>query len=113
MANFMPEYSVWKPATISESASIRSKGLRLISAQPAMKKSRKPSGCKQDEGDILCQDDLVQGQRAGHQHHADEGEHQRYLVADHGGDVAHGAEQGVLVAGAPPGHENAHRTTVS
>src|SRR3954453_5365146 len=40
----IPEYSVAKPATISESASVRSKGVRLPSAVAAMKKIRKPSG---------------------------------------------------------------------
>ena len=32
MANFMEEYSVWYPATSSDSASGRSNGLRLVSA---------------------------------------------------------------------------------
>ncbi len=40
----MPEYSVAKPATISESASVRSNGVRFASAVAAMKKIRKPSG---------------------------------------------------------------------
>ena len=35
MANFIPEYSVTKPATSSESASGRSKGVRLHSAVAA------------------------------------------------------------------------------
>src|ERR687893_548132 len=43
----MPEYSVAKPATISESASVRSNGVRLASAVAAMKKTRNPSGCCQ------------------------------------------------------------------
>ena len=34
----MPEYSVAKPATISESASVRSNGVRFASAVAAMKK---------------------------------------------------------------------------
>jgi len=41
----MPEYSVAKPATISESASVRSNGVRLASAVAAMKKIRTASGC--------------------------------------------------------------------
>jgi len=41
----MPEYSVAKPATISESASVRSNGVRLASAVAAMKKMSAPSGC--------------------------------------------------------------------
>src|SRR5271157_5757122 len=36
-ANLMPEYSILKPATISPSASKRSKGVRLISARAAIK----------------------------------------------------------------------------
>ena len=41
----MPEYSVAKPATISLSASVRSKGVRFASAVAAMKKISRPSGC--------------------------------------------------------------------
>src|SRR5688572_25715717 len=36
--NFMPEYSVWKPATSSDSASGMSKGMRLVSATEAIRK---------------------------------------------------------------------------
>src|ERR1700761_5710420 len=36
-ANAMPEYSTWKPATISDSPSATSNGARLVSATPAMK----------------------------------------------------------------------------
>ena len=42
--NRMPEYSVANPATISESASVRSNGVRLASAVAAMKKISAPSG---------------------------------------------------------------------
>ncbi len=42
--NRIPEYSVAKPATISESASVRSNGVRFASAVAAMKKIRKPRG---------------------------------------------------------------------
>ncbi len=41
----MPEYSVAKPATISESASVMSNGVRLASAVAAMKKISQASGC--------------------------------------------------------------------
>ena len=41
----IPEYSVAKPATISESASVRSNGVRFASAVAAMKKMMKASGC--------------------------------------------------------------------
>src|SRR5206468_2828809 len=33
----MPEYSTWKPATISDSPSATSNGARLVSATPEMK----------------------------------------------------------------------------
>ena len=36
-AKAMPEYSTWKPATISDSPSATSKGARLVSATPEMK----------------------------------------------------------------------------
>ena len=41
----MPLYSVAKPATISESASVKSKGVRDASAVAAMKKMISASGC--------------------------------------------------------------------
>ena len=41
----IPEYSVAKPATISESASVRSNGVRFASAVAAMKKISAPRGC--------------------------------------------------------------------
>ena len=44
--NRIPEYSVAKPATISESASVRSNGVRFASAVAAMKKISAPSGCR-------------------------------------------------------------------
>ena len=37
IANAMPEYSTWKPATISDSPSATSNGARLVSATPEMK----------------------------------------------------------------------------
>ena len=65
----MPEYSVAKPATISESASVRSNGVRFASAVAAMKKMRKPSGWREDvpveERAGLAEDDLVQAHRPG------------------------------------------------
>src|SRR5271168_2466707 len=45
MANLKLEYSVWKPATSSDSASGKSKGTRLVSAMAATKKQRKPRIC--------------------------------------------------------------------
>src|SRR5688572_11436687 len=41
-ANRMPLYSVWKPAASSDSASIRSNGVRLVSAMPEIRKMTKP-----------------------------------------------------------------------
>ncbi len=36
-ANVMPEYSTWKPATISDSPSATSNGERLVSATPEIR----------------------------------------------------------------------------
>src|SRR5437868_10446336 len=44
-ANFMLLYSVWNPATSSFSASGRSKGTRLVSANAAIMKMMKPKIC--------------------------------------------------------------------
>ena len=40
----IPEYSVWKPATSSFSASGRSKGVRFDSASTLIRKIRNPGG---------------------------------------------------------------------
>src|SRR5258708_34219580 len=45
MANLKLAYSVWKPATSSDSASGRSKGARLVSAMADVKKQMKPMTC--------------------------------------------------------------------
>src|SRR5712664_4346685 len=45
MANLKLAYSVWKPATSSDSASGRSNGTRLVSATAAMKKQKNPRIC--------------------------------------------------------------------
>ena len=47
-ANAMPEYSTWKPATISDSPSATSNGARLVSATPEMKYTRN-SGNSQNQ----------------------------------------------------------------
>src|SRR3954470_8616651 len=47
-ANAMPEYSTWKPATISDSPSATSNGARLVSATPEMKYTTN-SGNSQDQ----------------------------------------------------------------
>src|SRR5262245_45892009 len=41
----IPPYSVWYPATSSDSASGRSNGARADSAVPAVRKTRKPTNC--------------------------------------------------------------------
>ena len=46
MPNAIPLYSVCQPATSSESASGRSKGIRSNSASMQMKKTMAPRGCK-------------------------------------------------------------------
>src|SRR5271169_3090853 len=45
IANLKLAYSVWKPATSSDSASARSNGARLVSATAEMKNRKKPSTC--------------------------------------------------------------------
>src|SRR5580658_2041720 len=47
IANLKLAYSVWKPATSSDSASGRSNGTRLVSATAATKKQKKPRICGQ------------------------------------------------------------------
>src|SRR6266436_3876550 len=47
IANLKLAYSVWKPATSSDSASGRSNGARLVSAMAATKKQKKPRICGQ------------------------------------------------------------------
>src|SRR5262245_35169282 len=44
--NLKPLYSVWKPATSSDSASGKSNGARLVSATPHIKKRMNATGCK-------------------------------------------------------------------
>src|SRR5713101_6709341 len=47
IANLKLAYSVWKPATSSDSASGRSKGTRFVSATAATKKQKNPRNCGQ------------------------------------------------------------------
>src|SRR6266404_3371544 len=47
IANLKLEYSVWNPATSSDSASGRSNGTRFVSATAAMKKQKNPRICGQ------------------------------------------------------------------
>ena len=70
----IPEYSVAKPATISESASVRSNGVRLASAVAAMKKISEAERLAEDvpvgEPAGLVLDDLVEAHRAREQDQA-------------------------------------------
>ena len=86
-ANAMPEYSTWKPATISDSPSTTSNGARLVSATPEMKYTTNSGSSHQnevaEEAAALRLDDLAEIQRARGHHHADEREAHRDLVRDH------------------------------
>src|SRR5262245_19681281 len=44
--NLNPLYSVWTPATSSDSASGKSNGARFVSATPQIQKRMKATGCK-------------------------------------------------------------------
>ena len=105
----MPEYSVAKPATISESASVRSNGVRFASAVAAMKKIRAAERLAEDvpvgEPARLVLGDLVHAHRAGQEDQPDHRQHQRDLVADDLGRGAQAAEQRVLVVARPARHQ--------
>ncbi len=53
-AKRMAPYSVWNPATSSDSASGRSNGSRLVSAKEAMRKTRKPMICGMNVHRCVC-----------------------------------------------------------
>ena len=100
---------------ISDSPSGRSKGERLDSAvrgdheedEAGEAPGREDEPVRQDAGVAgLLVDDGDGGERAGGMMTDDRGEDQRNFVADHLGDGAHGAEQRVLVAARPAGHED-------
>ena len=107
-ANFSDEYSVWKPATSSLSASGRSNG--------------RPVGLADHRGDVddergqqdqrvpdrlLRGDDLRGRHRAGVEEHRDEGQAHRDLVGDHLRRGAQGAQQRVGGARGPSGEHDA------
>src|SRR3546814_17106365 len=46
MPNFMPEYSDWKPAASSDSASGRSNGIRCTHHNATNPKAQKPKNCR-------------------------------------------------------------------
>ena len=64
----MPEYSVWKPATISDSASAMSFGVRFSSAVEEKKKVKSAIGMISATSHALCvrleRDDLGELHRA-------------------------------------------------
>ena len=103
----IPEYSVAKPATISESASVRSNGVRLASAVAAMKKISAPSGWRNTYQSVnqpdCCSAMLVEAHRAGEQDQADDRQRERDLVADHLGRGPQAAQERVLVEARPAG----------
>ena len=105
----MPEYSVANPATISESASVRSNGVRLASAVAAMKKistrERLLEHVPVGEPARLVEHDLVEAHRPGQQDQADDRQRERDLVADDLRRRAEAAEQRVLVVARPAGHQ--------
>ncbi|SVC25658.1 uncharacterized protein METZ01_LOCUS278512, partial [marine metagenome] len=50
--HFIPLYSVWNPATSSESASTMSNGDLFISAEAAIAKMKNPNGCNRMKGNL-------------------------------------------------------------
>ena len=105
----IPEYSVAKPATISESASVRSNGVRFASAVAAMKKIRNASGCCQMYQSVnqpawfrtMTVRSIVPAIRIT----PDDGQDERDLVAHDLRGRAQPAEQRVLVEARPAAHQ--------
>ena len=96
MANFMPEYSVWYPATSSVSASGRSNGGRLVSASAAMHVQqerreldedvplRQPPQARRRRSAGACTATMpVHRERPAVQHHGDQRQAHAHLVGDH------------------------------
>ena len=111
----IPEYSVANPATISESASVRSNGVRFASAVAAMKKISDAERLAEDvpvgEPAAWLLDDRVEAHRAGQQDQPDDRQGERDLVADDLRRRAEAAEQRVLVVARPAGHQQADDAT--
>ena len=110
-ANAMPEYSTWKPATISDSPSATSKGARLVSATPEMKYTTN-SGNSQDQfqrehAACLGRDDVAEVQAAGGHEHAHQREAHGDLVGDDLRRRAHRAQERVLRVRRPAGEDDA------
>ena len=111
----MPEYSVKKPATSSDSASGRSKGARLTSARAATKNRM---ARRQDEGVLehepaqaepvgLQGAGLAQVEGAGDYQGNDQGDAEGNLVGDDLSSLAHGAVERPLRVRGPTRHHDA------
>ena len=106
-ANFMLLYSVWKPATNSFSASGKSNGMRLVSANAAIRKMTKLKICGNGPSKTfqwirlpVCVSTIVlrlklfessSGAAICRQRH------QRQLIADHLGRTAQTSQERVLI----------------
>ena len=116
MAYLNPEYSVMCPATISDSPSGTSNGVRFDSTRPETKNKMKaaaPQGVRTNQCGtnakrvaVLRGDNFVGRKRADDHHDRQDGDDQRQFVADHLRDRAHRAEHRKFVVAAPAGHEH-------
>ena len=118
-ANFMLEYSVWNPATSSFSASGRSNGTRLVSANAAIMKRIKLTICgngpwktvqrgmKAEIVAALRVDQLAEAERVQHQQRRGDRHRHRQFVADHLRGTAQSAQQRVLIVRRPAGQRDA------
>ncbi len=116
------EYSTWKPATSSDSASDRSKGGRLVSARAEMKKINhhrehdhdqrpvRPSAAAQHvpvpEAPGLVLHDSGQVHGAGEQDHRQDDQADGDLVAHHLRRRSQGAQERILGVGRPAAHDH-------
>ena len=118
-ANFMLLYSVWKPATSSFSASGRSNGMRLVSANAGDQENDEaddlrersledvPAAAEPERVAALPLHQLAQAQRIRQQQRRGDGQRHRQFVADHLRRAAQPAEQRVLVVRRPAGQRDA------
>ncbi len=105
-AKRMAPYSVWKPATSSDSASGRSNGRRFVSANAAIRKTRKPMNCgmKFHRCVLLVGHHVPQPEGADRDDDRQHRDGQRQLVADELRRGADRAQQRELVVGGVAGH---------
>ena len=116
VAYLNPEYSVMWPATISDSPSGTSNGVRFDSTRPETKNKMNaaaPHGVKTNQRGTnakrvaaLRRDNRIGRKRADDHHDRKHGDDQRQFVADHLRDRAHRAEHRELVVAPPAGHEH-------